>query len=177
MSEEGEEFGEDVIAYHEAGHAVMCHLTGCDMACVTVEPNPERGNLGEVGHAAPPRYQIAFPSMVSPGDVRRFDRREEERALRANVRVILAGPLAEVMHTGETFNERHLAEVSEARALAGARKRNPTRYLLDQQVLCQNALKRSWRAVESLAAALMDRKTIDGGEAARIIEAALTPKK
>lgn len=86
----------ELAAYHEAGHALMACLVGARVRSVTIDPDRDDG---------PARYgdtQIEWR-------VRGLSRQQFcQRA----IRVALAGPVAEMLYTGDPFHPALIAEWS-----------------------------------------------------------------
>lgn len=85
---------EEVSAYHESGHVLMAALCGARVVSVTIEPDYDDG---------PRRYgdtKIEWP-------VSRLTRKE---LLEKIVQVTLAGPVAEMIHTGDPFHPGFVPE-------------------------------------------------------------------
>ncbi len=86
----------DVSAYHEAGHAFMALYLGGRVRSITIEPEWDDG---------PQRYadiQVEWP-------VANLSRRQLRQVA---VQVVLAGPVAEMIHTGEPYHPGFVAEWS-----------------------------------------------------------------
>src|ERR1700730_1769160 len=84
----------ELIAYHEAGHALMALLLGGEVRLVTIEPDNDDG---------PDRYgdtQVLW---------RRAGTSEKEFAQKA-VQVSLAGPVAEMIYSGDPYHPGLVAE-------------------------------------------------------------------
>lgn len=85
---------EEINAYHEAGHALVALLVGARVRHVSIEPHDDDG---------PDRFaeiQVEWPlSRFSPKELR------EKMVL-----VALAGPVAEMIHTGEPYHPGHVGE-------------------------------------------------------------------
>lgn len=152
----------DTIAYHEAGHAVMARLCGAEVRLVTIEPDrddgPERQGDTQVvwrrAHAA--------------------DRAHAKRA----VQVALAGPVAEMIYSGEPYHPSLVAEWAadwreawEAAALLHRDERVRLKYLEDVSIELYHRLRDDelWAALASLADHLLAHDTLDGEQVEEIV--------
>src|SRR6187401_3483723 len=84
----------ELVAYHEAGHVLLAVLLGARIRSVTIEPDRDDG---------PERYgdtQILWPRG-------RWSAREQAEK---DVQVALAGPVAEMIHSGDPFHPGFVAE-------------------------------------------------------------------
>jgi hypothetical protein len=83
----------EVVAYHEAGHAMVAWQLGGRVRLVTIDPDNDDGPAWEGGTEI------------------RWRRSEGERELaRKLVRVSLAGPVAEMLYTGDPYHPGMVAE-------------------------------------------------------------------
>ena len=85
---------DEVSAYHESGHVLMAVLSGAKVISVTIEPDFDDG---------PRRHgdtKIEWPVSM-------FSRKQ---LLEKIVRVTLAGPVAEMIHTGDPFHPGFVPE-------------------------------------------------------------------
>lgn len=79
---------EEINAYHEAGHALLAILVGARVRHVTIEPDKDDG---------PDRFaeiQVEWPLDLFTG----------KEIRKKMVLVALAGPVAEMIHTGEPYH-------------------------------------------------------------------------
>lgn len=144
----------EVVAYHEAGHAIMAHLLGGQVRQVTIEPDRDDGPQRE-------------------GDTQvlwRRSRHTERAFAEVAAQVSLAGPAAEMIYTGEPFHPGHIAEWAgdwqEAwRALAPwyADDRRRLLYLEHLSVNLYHRLKSDdvWPCIAALADELLAHETLD----------------
>ncbi|MEZ6105848.1 MAG: hypothetical protein R3B96_06930 [Pirellulaceae bacterium] len=152
---------EEINAYHESGHAYMAVRVGARVLQVTLEPEWDDG---------PSRYAdiaVEWP-RESPPSRALIDRQ---------LLVILAGPVAEMLYTGDKF---HPAMVAEWRAdwrhawrlaaLIHADDQQRMKYL---EQLCAESMKLSTRpplgAVAAIADHLLAHETIEGEEVEEIV--------
>jgi hypothetical protein len=152
----------DLIAYHEAGHALMALLLGGIVKQVTIEPENDDG---------PDRH----------GDTQIIWRRsrigEKEFAKRC-VQVSLAGPVAEMIYSGDPYHPGFVAEWAadwreawEAAVPLHADERQRLKYLEDVSIQLYHRLKEDdlWAALASLADHLLARETLDGEQVEEIL--------
>ncbi len=146
------ELDEEVTAWHEAGHAMMAVLCGGEIERVTVEPPYDDG---------PARF----------GDtVTRWRGLSNRQLVEAEIRVSLAGPIAEMIYRGESaalelvpewaadWNAAHEAAISICNKQPAARR------LLQSVVDEINQLMDSanaWAAVSAIADDLLAHETLD----------------
>ena len=84
----------EISAYHEAGHAFIAIYVGARVRSVTIEPDWDDG---------PERYadiQVEWP----------LDHFTERELHEKSVLVALAGPVAEMIHSGEPYHPGFVAE-------------------------------------------------------------------
>src|ERR1044072_148301 len=84
----------ELIAYHEAGHALLAVLVGGEVQLVTIDPDRDDG----------PERQ---------GDTQVIWRRGsmgERKFAEASLQVSLAGPVAEMIYSGEPYHPGLVAE-------------------------------------------------------------------
>jgi hypothetical protein len=171
---------EQHIAYHEAGHAVVCHVLGGTVEEVSIVPGPARsGRRGQsAGHVVTRQNHTCanavLLSLAGPA---------------AGAR-LLRGTPAEADYLGDSWDREDVAQLLKNKTAGCVRvdedRRRPRtdrflfwgdttarRYVHFLRSLVEDLLadERVWAAVEALAQALLDRKTLDGPEAARVIKA------
>lgn len=152
----------ELIAYHEAGHALMACLLGGEVRLVTIEPDRDDG---------PDRQ----------GDTQVLWRRsgisDREFAKKA-VQVSLAGPVAEMIYSGDPYHPGLVAEwaVDWREAWAAAAPLHPDErqrlaYLEQVSIRLYHQLKHddAWAALAALADHLMAHETLDGEQVAEIV--------
>ena len=148
------------VAYHEAGHVVVGHLLGVELASVDILRDGEGGN-GHTIFNVPPWFR---PSAT-------LDERRRRYA-EAVVTTFLAGPIAEARVAGF-----HNLEGSGYDLDAVAREwlrllEPPERYeaRLDELTVRAEALvDENWPAIERLAQALLERRSLTGAEALQLL--------
>ena len=150
--------GEDeATAYHEAGHAVAA--LALDRPVVKVSIQPDRDRLG-----------ICFYGKAV------F--RPSEDWLEREVLLALAGMAAEARHTGTYDRAGAARDLRYAHRLAVQRAGNERQAeRLERRLLAkaEHLLQRevNWRAVERIAAALIEQKEISGRQARHLYEECL----
>lgn len=144
---------DDLTPYHESGHIVMALLLGARVTHATIEPDRDDGpqRHGDV--------RVLWP-RARPDDAAFV----EKLALTA-----LAGPVAEMIYTGEPYHPGFVAEWANdlqlAFAAAEAIVRDERRRLawLESQVRRLHALfsDRHWPAIAALSDELAAHETLD----------------
>ncbi len=158
-------FGEqsvELTAYHEAGHAFMASYLGAKVRSVTIEPDDDDG---------PQRFgdtQIVW----------RMSRMSERQYREKAIQVSLAGPVAEMLFSGDPFHPGLVAEWAadwkEAWAFAESLIDDPRRRLeyLEQTTAELHRMMDSepnWSAIADLADHLLAHETLEGEEVQEII--------
>lgn len=153
---------EELTAYHEAGHAVMAHLVGGIVDRVTIEPEDDAG---------PERF----------GDIKvRWPRARMSAAQHAQrlVQVCLAGPVAEMIYSGDPYHPGLVAEwAADWRAAWSAaiplhaQDEPRLRYLEQTSIQLYHRLQRDdiWSALASVADNLLAHETLDEDQFAEIV--------
>lgn len=153
----------EVNAYHEAGHAFLAVYVGARVREVTIEPEPDDG---------PERYadiQVEWP-------LRRFSPRELREK---SILVALAGPVAEMLYTGEPYHPGFVAEWAadwkaawqEAAALfPDERKRLAYLEQVAAQLYRLMDQEESWAAVAAIADHLLAHDRMEGDEVSEIVQ-------
>ena len=152
----------EISAYHEAGHAFMAVYVGARVRTVTIEPDWDDG---------PDRH--ADIEVEWPLD--RFTDRELHKKM---VQVALAGPVAEMIHSGEPYHPGFVAEwVADWKAaweaathlMPSDRKR--LAYLEQTTVQLYRLLDREnhWAALAAIVDNLLAHETLDGEEVKDIV--------
>lgn len=151
----------EVVAYHEAGHALIAVLSGGRVQSVTIEPDDDDG-----------------PARTGDTQVR-WSRRLSERefALKA-AKVALAGPVAEMLYSGEPLHPGLVPEWAHdwqaawsAMAVVEPGER-PRLQLLER---CIGELYRlldsepHWSALADVADHLLAHETLEGDDIREII--------
>ena len=153
----------ELIAYHEAGHALMAVLLGGKVKQVTIEPDDDDG---------PDRQ----------GDTQVLWRRSgisDEDFAKIAVQVSLAGPVAEMIYSGDPYHPGLVAEWAadwreawEAATPLHPVERQRLEYLEQVSIQLYHRLKQDdlWAALASLADNLLAHETLDCEQVDEIVE-------
>lgn len=153
---------DELTAYHEAGHAVVAHLVGGIVSRVTIEPENDDG---------PERFgdtQVRW---------RRARMSDADHAQRL-VQVCLAGPVAEMIYSGDPYHPGLVAEwAADWRAAWLAAQPLHTkeelrlRYLEQTSIELYHRIKRDdlWSVLASVADNLLAYETLDQDQFAEIV--------
>ncbi len=145
---------DELTAYHEAGHVVMALLTGARVPHVTISPDRDDG---------PARF--GDTSVEWPRD--RYDARELAQVM---IRVSLAGPVVEMIYTGDPYHPGMMAQWAEdwrsAWEAASSLEKNELRRLRMLELETKHLVHQLqdddvWAAVAELADNLMAHETLD----------------
>jgi hypothetical protein len=162
-------------AFHEAGHAVMCIEERMRVLRVSIVPDEVPDSGGYVRHAR------VFGRMTPDFDDRKVTRRGVERL----VRVAFAGDIAVAIWNSRIHSRFHAAgvagnEMDEQRASSLLANQsgsddevNAWYQLLKIRTINSLTMPSTWTAVEALAAALLDRKSMSGADARRLVRATI----
>ncbi len=153
------------VAYHEAGHAVACFYLGRRVDRVTIVPRD--GSLGHVSGRALPR------SVERSGEL---DTRRERQAAEDAIIATLAGPIAEARFKGRRNHVGASSDDHQAVNLAFRLWSAPavaTAYLDFLGARAQELIDVLWYLVDSLAAELLERRTLSGVETHRTLRRAI----
>ena len=152
----------ELSAYHEAGHAFMAIYVGARVQSVTIEPDWDDG---------PERYadiQIEWPLDAFT------DRELHEKS----VQVALAGPVAEMIHSGEPYHPGLVAEWAadwktawEAAARPFRSEHKRLAYLQRATVQLYRLLNRDdhWAALAAIVDSLLAHETLEGDEVSEVV--------
>ena len=152
----------ELIAYHEAGHALMALLLGGEVRLVTIDPDNDDG----------PERQ---------GDTQILWRRakiSDKEFAKISIQVSLAGPVAEMIYSGDPFHPGLVVEWAadwreawEAAVLLHPSERQRLEYLEQVSVQLYHRLKEDdlWAALASLADNLLAHETLEGEQVEEIV--------
>lgn len=152
----------EIVAYHEAGHALMALLLGGEVQLVTIEPDNDDG----------PERQGDTHVLWRRG---RID--DRDFASRA-VQVSLAGPVAEMIYSGNPYHPGLVSEWAadwreawSSASLLHSSDRQRLTYLEQTSVQLYRRLQQDdhWAAVASLADHLLAHESLEGEQVAEIV--------
>ncbi len=152
----------ELIAYHEAGHALIALLLGGRVKHITIEPDNDDG-------------------PVRQGDTQVLWRRAsvgEKTFAEKAVQVSLAGPVAEMIYSGDPYHPGLVSEWAadwreawEAAKPLYPGERQRLQYLEQVVVQLYHRLTKNdlWAALASLADNLLAQETLEGEEVEEIV--------
>lgn len=146
----------EICAYHESGHAVMAILHKATVNSVSIAPDWDEGprREGEV--------EIHWPTNLDPRTI-----------CHASIEVALAGPVAEMIYTGDPFHPALVQEWSGdwsvAWELAGQRLVAKARRMLELEMLTRKIYQtlsddRLWQAIAALSDELLAHEILEQEE-------------
>ena len=153
----------ELIAYHEAGHALMAVLLGGKVKQVTIEPDDDDG----------PDRQVDTQVLW------RRSRISDDEFAKMAVQVSLAGPVAEMIYSGDPYHPGLVAEWAadwreawEAAMPLHPVERQRVEYLEQVSIQLYHRLKQDdlWAALASLADNLLAHETLDCEQVDEIME-------
>lgn len=152
----------ELTAYHEAGHAFMATILGAKVRSVTIEPDDDDG---------PQRFgdtQIVW----------RRSRLSERRFSELAIQVSLAGPVAEMLYSGDPYHPGQVAEWANdwqaawqlAEILfADHRKRLDYLETVTGELYRLLDSEPNWSAVAALADSLLAHETLEAEDVEEIV--------
>jgi hypothetical protein len=155
-------------AYHEAGHAVAAYVLHRALGHVSIEP--ERGSLG---HMKTRRFEESFQPDA---EVKRGTRERLEK----EIMVCLAGPIAERRFVGRLRQDtivgasRDFNDAARCADCLCGNSEETDAYLAWLSVRATNLIKLAWhwRAIQTLAEALLEHRRIGHRKVREIIKQA-----
>ncbi len=154
----------ELSAYHEAGHALMAIYVGARVRSLTIDPDWDDG---------PNRY--ADTQVEWPAD--QFSQRELEEKI---VMVALAGPVAEMLQSGEPYHPGFVAEWSsdwklswQAAELLVLDEKKRLAYLEQTAARLYRLFEREnyWAALAAIVDNLLAHETLEGEQVEDIVAA------
>ena len=145
---------EELTAYHEAGHVLIAIYAGARVHSVTVDPDWDDG---------PERFgdaQISWPDGAF----------NQKSGLEKAVLVALAGPVAEMIHTGDPFHPALVSEWAgdwqqawQAAAVLVPQREARMQYLEKQTISLYHLLREDsyWAAMGDLVDQLLAHETLE----------------
>lgn len=152
----------ELTAYHEAGHAFMAAYLGAKVRSVTIEPDDDDG---------PQRFgdtQIVW----------RRSRMSERKLCESSIQVSLAGPVAEMLYSGDPYHPGLVAEWANdwqsawefAEALfTDQRKRLEYLERVTGELYRLMDSEPHWSAVAAIADNLLAHETLEGEDVDEIV--------
>ncbi|MCA8993351.1 MAG: hypothetical protein KDA69_09185 [Planctomycetaceae bacterium] len=145
---------DETTAYHEAGHAVVALQLGAAVLSMSIDPDDDDGprRYGEI--------EIGWPN----------DEFDDDQIRHRSVLVALAGPVAEMIYTGDPFHPGLVAEWKEdwrtawiASASIFRDERQRLRFLEDVVAKLYRRLNSThhWSAIAALVDQLLAHETLD----------------
>jgi ATP-dependent Zn protease len=153
---------DEVSAYHEAGHAFMAIYVGARVRRVTIDPDWDDG---PARHAD---IQVEWP----------LDRFSERELQERSAQVALAGPVAEMIHSGDPYHPGFVAEWAadwkaawDAAAPLIPAERKRLAYLEQTAAQVHRLLHRDdhWAALAAVVDNLLAHETLEGDEVEEIV--------
>lgn len=154
----------EVMAHHEAGHAVAAYLCGWKITLISIHP--------EVDRMAPAQTHLEYDgdeiNLVAP-----IDERGQE-ILTCRIKILMAGGIEERRCAGQCTNlmDLHTAFMT-AEAIVEKDQAGDFIARLEDEIKVELDMPSARRAVDSLAAILIERRKIDGEEVTTIIRNAM----
>lgn len=168
------------LAIHEAGHAVIGVLEGCDLVRATCQPDWDAGTLGACVFGDGYRPSNPFAEASEVAALPPVDRDRWLRRLEREIRVTMAGPLAQARFEGAErwLTPEWAGDVPDVMVLlmtawaAGEQGARLERFAAEVRVL----LTRSevWAAVLAVADALEAQPIVTGDEVRAIVRGYVT---
>lgn len=157
-----------LIATHEAGHAVVCHVLGYDFISITIEPNQLIGSDGAF---------IRSP-LTEAKECGRLSKEGQNRWMCDKIKITLGGGLAVYQLTNNRNIVGMTPDLNSAWDLARMLVKDEakaTELNTALSALTIDLLKnqRNWAAIVSLSNELIKRRTIMYEDAVKIINKAL----
>jgi len=153
----------EISAYHEAGHAFVAIFLGASVHSVTIDPDWDDG---------PKRHGDAQIEWK----LSEFNERE---LCEKSILVALAGPVAEMIHSGDPFHPGFVAEWADdwsaawkAAAVVHTDEKRRLTYLEQMTVRLYQTMNRDdhWAALAAIVDHLLAHETLEGKHVQEIVE-------
>lgn len=156
-----------IVATHEAGHAVICFIQGYDFKSITIVPNKLVGSDGD----------FKRDPLKEALENKNLDEAGRKKWMLDKITRTLSGGLAVYQLTGDRNNLGMNPDLNSAWELAKMLVKDKEKTTELNTALASIAGElirndRNWAAITALAKALMKRKTLDYEEAVEVIEKA-----
>jgi len=154
-------------AYHEAGHAVMCYLSGTrELLGATVIPKD--GDHGAVQFGEVPAAVVKEIESLEPSP-------QSANWLEQEVLFLLSGMVAEEIEFGDYFKGGVQVDIDAATERAflfcdGDSPEAISSFLDRKRGDAEAILRRNWKAVRAVATALCERGTVSASELTAIVK-------
>lgn len=152
---------QELIAYHEAGHALIALLLGGKVKQVTIDPDNDDG-----------------PSRQGDTQIRWRRSSSEQEFAQNVVQVSLAGPVAEMIYSGDPYHPGIVPEWAadwqeawQAAELLFPAQRQRLQYLEQVSIELYHRMKADdvWAALAALADHLLAHETLEGEDVEEIV--------
>ena len=151
----------ELTAYHEAGHALVAHLLGGKVQQITIDPDNDDG-----------------PARTGDTQVRWRKSLSQKEFSQNVVQVCLAGPVAEMIYSGEPYHPGVVPEWSadwqtawQAAARLFPDERARLQYLEQISITLYRRLQRdeAWEALAAIADHLLAHETLEAEDFAELV--------
>lgn len=154
-----------LVATHEAGHAVICHVLGYDFKSITIEHNETLGSDGA----------FCRSPLTEAKEYKHLSKEGQNRWLCDKIKITLSGGLATLQLTNnpETVGMEPDFDIARSLAKMIVKDENKVSELISAlSALTRDLLrnKRNWSAINALANELIKRRTINYDDAVKIIK-------
>lgn len=147
---------EELVAYHEAGHALVAHVLGGRVKQVTIEPDNDDG-----------------PERTGDTQIRWRNVTDEREFAQNVVQVCLAGPVAEMIYSGDPYHPGVVPEWAadwqdawDAARPLFPEERKRLQYLEEVSIALYHRMNRDdfWAALAAIADHLLAHETLEAAE-------------
>ena len=154
---------QDIVAYHEAGHALVAHILGGKVKQITIDPDNDDG-----------------PERFGDTEIRWKRTTDETQLLQNVIQVSLAGPVAEMIYSGDPYHPGLVPEWAadwreawDAAQHLFPEERKRLQYLEQVSVELYHRMKRDdfWEALAAIADHLLAHDTLEADEFRELVSA------